>query len=243
MQLRLILHGVVDSTNERAFAALASGAARDGDVHVARGQTHGRGRLGRRWHSPDGEGLYLSMIVMPAPPPPPAPALTMAAGLALLDAARELDVPDARLKWPNDLVAGGRKLAGVLVETRGADPARPRFVVGVGFNVLQRGFPADVDQPATSLAQLGLDATVDEARDAVVAALIARLGALGDSGALERDYRKASGLERGRVRAQIGTEELFGELVELTIAGGLRLATAGSERRAPLELVRALAPA
>src|SRR5262245_39626500 len=99
--MRVFRHEVVDSTNERALAAVEAGEAQDGDVHVAREQTRGRGRLGRVWESPAGQGLYLSYVHLPEPPAPPAPALTQAAGLALLDLVRSLGVAGARLDWPN----------------------------------------------------------------------------------------------------------------------------------------------
>ena len=101
MQFRLHRHGAVDSTNERAFAAIQSGSALHGDVHVASGQTLGRGRLGRTWVSPEREGLYLSVILLPGPPPIEPAALTMASGLAVLDAVRALGLLGARLDWPN----------------------------------------------------------------------------------------------------------------------------------------------
>ena len=117
--LRVLHHGLVDSTNERALAAVAAGRAQHGDLHVARGQSAGRGRRGSTWVSSDDAGLYASLVLLPAPPAPPPPAVTMLAGLALLDAVHDLGLSRARLKWPNDVMIGERKLAGVLVESRG----------------------------------------------------------------------------------------------------------------------------
>jgi BirA family biotin operon repressor/biotin-[acetyl-CoA-carboxylase] ligase len=110
-------------------------------VHVATGQTAGRGRLGRRWESASGAGLFLSLVLLPSEAPhpaaltpphpaaltPPHPAaLTMSAGLALLAAVHALGLAAAELDWPNDLVvplrAARAKLAGILVEARGLDP-------------------------------------------------------------------------------------------------------------------------
>jgi len=116
MEFRLIEHGVVDSTSERAFETIAARTARHGDVHVATAQTSGRGRLGRAWHSAPGEGLYLSVILFPGPPPLSPPGLTMAAGLAVLDMVRGLGLATAQLKWPNDVVVppriGGSRAGG-----------------------------------------------------------------------------------------------------------------------------------
>src|SRR5262245_62468054 len=113
MELRVRRDGEVGSTNERALASVADGSARHGDVHVAEGQTAGRGRLGRSWASASGEGLYLSLVLLTERAPSPA-ALTMGAGLAVLEGVRSLGVRGAQLKWPNDVLASGAKLAGIL---------------------------------------------------------------------------------------------------------------------------------
>ena len=114
---RRYAHGVTDSTNERALAEMAEGTARDGDWHVADEQTAGRGRLGRKWHSPAGQGLYLSLVHCPSEPLPAA-AASMAAGLALLDTLNTLGVIEAKLRWPNDVMVQGAKLAGIDVALR-----------------------------------------------------------------------------------------------------------------------------
>jgi BirA family biotin operon repressor/biotin-[acetyl-CoA-carboxylase] ligase len=246
MHLRRIQHGVVDSTSERAFADIATGMARHGDVHLATAQTAGRGRLGRSWSSPPGEGLYLSLVLLPPPPPWNPAGLTMAAGLAMLDAAGALGLGGARLKWPNDLVAGEEKVAGVLVETRGLDPGRPHYVVGLGLNVRQRDFPTDLraERPVASLALLGLDVSIERAREEVLAALVLRIELLPrDHVRLAADFLRATGLEGSRVRVRVGDEEHEGELEDLSLSDGLCLR--GRDGRAlsfPLEIVRSLAP-
>jgi BirA family transcriptional regulator, biotin operon repressor / biotin---[acetyl-CoA-carboxylase] ligase len=246
MQSRLFLHDVVDSTSERAFAALAAGDARHGDLHVARAQTAGRGRLGKTWHSPPGEGLYASFVLLPGPPPWPAPAATMAAGLAVRDAVRALGLGAARLKWPNDVVVDGAKLAGILVETRGLVPERPHYVVGIGVDVLQREFPPGLlaERAVTSLARQGLACSVEDVRDAVLAALGPRLDSIrAGLPALERDYLDAAGLALGRSRVRVlaGGRELAGTLVALSVREGVRVrADDASLEAAPLELVHAV---
>jgi len=246
--MRRIRHDVTDSTNERAFAALADGSARHGDVHLASAQTAGRGRLGRTWHSPQGEGLYLSTILTPAPTPP-APALTIAAGLAVLDAVRALGLAYAKLKWPNDVMAGEAKLAGILVETRSRGDQPPSFVIGVGLNVAQREFPEELlaERAVTSLALEHVAATTEQVTDAVIEALMRRTDRFDEDSmtALESDYATAAGLtaepDAGPVCVTVAAGELAGELVELTIRGGLVLRdAAGVEQRTPLELVRAV---
>ena len=243
---RLVRHDLVDSTNERALAAIAAGSARHGDVHVAEGQSAGRGRLGRSWVSARGEGLYLSLVLLPARAPNPA-ALTMGAGLAVLESVRALGVREALLKWPNDVLAPagkGRaaKLAGILVESRGLDPARPHAVVGVGLNVLQREFPPELEteRAVTSLALLGLDSSRERALDVVLAHLAPRLElACREPERIAADYARESDLLGRAVRVRRGTSELTGRLESLTLAG-LELVLDGGPTLVPLEHAQAV---
>lgn len=236
-------HGVTDSTNERAFAAIESGVARHGDLHVAHAQTAGRGRFGRPWHSAPGSGLYASVVLFPATPPRPA-ALTAAGGLAVLDAVRALGLAAARLAWPNDVMVGDAKLAGVLVEARGLDPVRPRYVLGVGINVAQRRFPDELaaERSVTSLVLQRVTASVPEAERVLVDRLDARLAQVAaDPERLARDYAEAAGLDRGRLCARTADEEITGELVALSFEEGLTLRDAsGRPRRIVLELLRSV---
>ncbi len=245
--MRIHHHGIVDSTSERAFATLAAGTARHGDVHVAEGQSAGRGRLGRRWESPAGEGLYLSMVLLPGPQPHPAAptspalqpaALTMGAGLAVLEAVRALGARAARLKWPNDVLVGGAKLAGILVESRGLDPLRPHAVVGIGLNVRQTGFSRELvaERPVVSLVMLGLDVS----RERALAVLLERLEPRLDEAcrapeSIVREYAGAVELLGRTVRVRRGRDEARGRLVALSL-GGLELETdQGRHERVPLE--------
>ena len=241
MQLRQIQHGVTDSTSERAFAAIAEGSAAHGDVHVADSQTAGRGRLGRVWVSEPGTGLYLSLVLLPAETIGAA-ALTMAAGLAVLDSVRELGVADAGLKWPNDVVINGAKLAGILVETRGLDPRTPHYVVGIGVNVLQREFPRELteERPVTSLALEGCAADRDRALAALLPHLVTRLeGSADGAQRLASDFLEATGLAGCEVVARTGETEVSGTLVALSLEQGVTLRGAnGAVRHIALEFVR-----
>ena len=236
---RLVRHGTVDSTNERALASIAAGEARHGDWHLAEAQTAGRGRRGTRWQSPRGEGLFASVVLLPPPEaPPPPPALTMATGLGVLGALAQLGLAGARLKWPNDLLLGPAKLAGILVEARGLNPERPHFVVGIGLNVLQRRFPAELERerPVTSLALEGLATTVEQAfgnlRGAVEGWLdVAMHPDPADPGRLEQAYGDALGLVGGPVVVRSAGGHLTGTLLGLSLVGGLALGLPGGQRR------------
>jgi biotin operon repressor len=118
-EIGLKLHGfpVAESTNDEADRLAEMGAAH-GEVVVAELQTKGRGRRGRSWIAPPGKSLTLSVILRPTLPPSRAPEITLAAALALCEAAHEMGAPGARVKWPNDIECRGQKLAGILAELR-----------------------------------------------------------------------------------------------------------------------------
>ena len=241
---RIVRHAAVDSTNERAFAALAAGAARHRDVHVAAAQTAGRGSRGRGWDSPAGAGLYASVVLLPAPPAPPPAALTMAAGLAVRDLLLALGLAAARLKWPNDVLLGGAKLAGILIEARGYDPARPAFVCGIGLNLAQRAFPPEVAaRGATSLALAGVELAPEQALELLLPRLDARLAeASARPASLAAAFAQAAGLLEGPMRVLRGEQELRGRIAAFGLAG-LELATATERVRIPLEHVTGVQPA
>ncbi|HXW62759.1 MAG TPA: biotin--[acetyl-CoA-carboxylase] ligase [Candidatus Acidoferrales bacterium] len=140
----------VDSTNSVAMRLGESGEPH-GTIVVAEEQTAGRGRAGRFWTSEKSVGIYTSILLRPSIPPAHAPLLTLVAGLAARDAAADdLDAqPD--LRWPNDLLVGGRKFGGILTEMH-AEPDRIHHaVVGIGMNVNQTKMPNELADRATSL--------------------------------------------------------------------------------------------
>jgi len=136
------------STNDLA-AARAQDGAPEGWVVAAGAQTSGRGRLGRSWASPSGAGVYASAILRP--PQDIVSLVTIAAGVAIAEGVEAATELRATLKWPNDVQAGPRKLAGILAEAGGAG-VRPHYVVvGFGINVTSAPYPADVAARATSI--------------------------------------------------------------------------------------------
>lgn len=133
----------VSSTSDVALT-LAERGAGEGRLVIANAQSAGRGRHGRAWASPAGAGLYLSAVLRPLPHA--VPLLTIAAGLAVAEGIEAATGLSPRLKWPNDIYIGDRKLAGMLAEA-GAD-----FVIlGIGINVLPAAYPPDIAARATSL--------------------------------------------------------------------------------------------
>ena len=163
----LIVREEAGSTNDLAWEALAQGAP-DGVAVVAERQTSGRGREGRAWHLTPGKGLALSVALRRGCERQDAGLLPLAAGLALARAFEQCGV-HATLKWPNDLLAGGRKLSGILCEgrrlARGNElRAEEAVVVGVGVNVSEsrEDFPPELEDQATSLRLAGSIASREE---------------------------------------------------------------------------------
>jgi len=158
------------STSDIAMA-LARAGCPHGTVVRADAQTAGRGRLGRAWASPPGRHLYLSAVVRidPARPTTERAALTLAVGVGVVDAVRAAGATAAGLKWPNDVLVDGRKLAGVLCEASG-----DAIVVGIGVNLAggDGALPPDLAGSATTLAD-ATGAAVD--RPAFIATLLAAL--------------------------------------------------------------------
>lgn len=164
---------VLDSTNRYA-AQLAQAGAEAGTVVVADQQTHGRGRLGRQWSSPPGVSVYCSVVLRPDRPPQEAAQLTLLSGLALARALTDLGIGGVEIKWPNDLLLAGRKVAGILTEAR-ADPQRMQYViVGMGVNVhgTEAVFPVELRGKATTLASV---CSVPLYRPVLLAGVLAQL--------------------------------------------------------------------
>lgn len=157
------------STNDEA-GRLARAGARHGTVVIAEAQRAGRGRDGRAWQSPPGMGLYLSAVLRPPLPLVDVPPMTLAIGIGLCDAARAAGA-SAELKWPNDLLVGGKKLAGVLVEAQSQGTRLEAVVIGIGVN-LGGELPDAVAATAITLEQ-ATRTVID--REAFIAALLAHV--------------------------------------------------------------------
>jgi len=205
----LTLLAETSSTNDDARRGGQAGAPH-GASWVADHQTGGRGRLGRSWHSPPGENLYLSVLLRLQLQPVALAPLSLVAGLAVADTvALHLGEGRARIKWPNDVLVEGRKLAGILVETtlRGEEAT---VVVGVGLNLCTVDFgPGPFRRTPTSFALEG--AKVE--REVVVADLLAALGQRieayrrdGWSASFARDLERRDALRGERVRLGDGRE-------------------------------------
>jgi BirA family biotin operon repressor/biotin-[acetyl-CoA-carboxylase] ligase len=153
------------STNDEAKRAAKEGAPH-GSTWVAETQTEGRGRQGRTWVSSPGENLLFSVLMRLACPPARVPQLALVCGLAVQQAVSELGLP-ARIKWPNDVLVEGKKIAGVLVEST-LGSREHAVIAGIGINVHARDFPPEIAARATSLSLLGVAADRGELLAAVL---------------------------------------------------------------------------
>lgn len=224
-----LLHEV-DSTNEEA-ATLATRGAAEGTVVIAEAQRRGRGRLGRRWASPAEVGIYLSVILRPPSPPESAPALSLLGAVAVGEAIERMTGLEAALKWPNDLIVRGKKVAGISGEVATEAARLQHVVLGIGVNVnqLEADFEGELRQTATSL-RIELGHRVD--RTAMIRSICEGLDQWYDcflsSGVppiLDRVRRRCLTLGR-EVVTRSGDEELRGLAVEVDEAGALVIRTA-----------------
>lgn len=159
----------VGSTNDVA-RALASAGAPEGASVLARAQERGRGRRGRSWSSPADQGVYLSVILRPRLSVADSGWLAVLGGVSAADALEEIGLRGLRLKWPNDVLVGGRKIAGVLVEPRAGAERIEFAILGIGVNVAQPegAWTGALKGHATSCHMEGVDATCEEVALAVL---------------------------------------------------------------------------
>jgi len=205
----------VDSTNRVALDAARAGTP-EGLVVLANHQSAGRGRLGRRWEAPPGAALLASIVLRPTDLGPGRRHLvTSAVALAAADACRALGAPRPDLKWPNDLLVGDAKLAGILAESEGS-----AVVVGIGLNV------ASAPPGAVCLRDLGVEGVTPV--EVLVALLEAAEGRLGRWDAVGDEYARACATVGRRVRVDpVVGDSIVGDAIGVDAGGRLLLRPEG----------------
>lgn len=209
---------VVDSTN-RYVRDEADNLWVDGKEIVAvtaRHQTAGRGQRGNVWSSKDGENLLLSMLVRPGNSLEVANQFLLSQAVAVsLHAAMKCYGIETRLKWPNDIYVGNRKLAGILVELDYSGAFVEQAILGIGLNVNQTEFPTMDRVPVSMKMLLGKDVPVDDALASVLGSFerCYRMLLCGDSGAIAREYNSLL-LGLGEQRNYVDTDGAFMAVVE-----------------------------
>ena len=216
-------HETIDSTNARARDLAVDGRANV--VVLADAQTGGRGRLDRAWSSPSG-GVWLSILSRPQVPPAQAPAYTLAAAVATTRAVREAGV-DASIKWPNDVLVGDRKLAGILTEMEGEADRVSWLVVGIGINANVDAADLPTDRPVTTVREEVGDVDRRELTQSLLAAFHELTV---DLQQVLPAWRKLSSTLGQRVRVETPGEEIVGDAVDVRFPGSLVVETAEGTR-------------
>lgn len=217
----LIARDTVGSTNSEALSCARAG--RQGPLWItACAQTAGRGRRGRTWVSERGN-LYATLLLTDPAPPERAAQLSFVTALAVHDAivaSAPALAPGLAFKWPNDVLLGGAKVAGVLIDAEGTQPLM--LAIGIGVNC--RHHPGGTEFPATDLAAAGAIVTVEELFMALSIAMVRRLRVWQEGFAAIRAgwLARASGVG-GQLRARLGTRELTGRFETLDEGGRLML--------------------
>lgn len=215
----------IGSTNDEALGWAAEGA-RDLALVVADEQTAGRGRSGRKWHTPAGSALALSIVLRPSAVERTLPArITGLAALATIGCCQQLGLR-AQIKWPNDILLGGRKAAGILVESAWTGNILDAAVVGIGINVTSSALPR-ADQlsfPATSLeGELGRSLSRADILREVLTSLLAWRARIGTAEFIQAWEDVLAFRGQQVVVGQDGETPLNGTLLGLEPDGSLRL--------------------
>jgi len=224
---RVIVHYFrINSTNTEALY-LAQQGAKHGTVVVAEEQTQGRGRHGRIWYSEKSSGIYLSVILRPPFPPSAAPILTLMAGVAAREALSAVTGLDVDIRWPNDLLVKGKKVAGILTEMSAELGRLHAVVLGIGINVNHREMPAELKPLATSLR---IESRKSWSRVQICVALLKEFTRYyhllleNGSAAIADRWAAASSYANGkRVRVVTSAAECLATTVGLEPNGGLRV--------------------
>lgn len=218
------------STNDDVREAAAAGAP-TGHVIVADAQDKGRGAHGRIWSSPGGTDLYFSILERRPLDPPRMPWLTLAVGLGLHDAVRRFASTQARaaIKWPNDLLLGDRKCAGILVESSSTGGQVGPFVIGVGLDVNRTSFAPELEAIATSMSS-ALGQVFD--RNAVLAQALTSIEARIDElhAAGSAPLLRALRPHLAWVGERVSVDGTDGELLGVGDDGALSIRTTAGER-------------
>jgi len=229
----LYLHQTIHSTNSWLMQRGAGGAA-SGSVCLAESQSGGKGRHGRRWISPFGRNIYLSLLWRFDMAPTQLAGLSLASAVGVLRALQELNCRGAGLKWPNDILWEQRKLAGLLLEVSGEAGGPSQVVIGVGLNTWLGGEGRDIDQPWVDLGSI--PGIARYSRNRLVALLIRHLLEVircyreeGLSGFLDEWHRHDLFMGK-QVEIRSAERGYRGEHLGIDPMGGIRLRVDGEER-------------
>jgi BirA family transcriptional regulator, biotin operon repressor / biotin---[acetyl-CoA-carboxylase] ligase len=224
---RIISVRETESTNQLAFRTAEEGAE-DGTVVLAESQTGGKGRLGRSWESPPGVNLYCSVILRPPIVPVSAPQLTFLSAVAVARAIEAVTRLQSRIKWPNDILVNGRKVAGLLNEMSAETDTIHWVVLGIGVNINmgREQFPDGLRHPASSLL---LEQGSPVARAEFTRSLLSILDSLYDDflcrgfESVREEWLARATIQGQRVSVSSGNGEIEGTVIGIDTDGALLL--------------------
>lgn len=225
-----------DSTNTYAKKAVEE-PFKEGTAIIADEQTAGRGRLGRHWVSTKGKGIWMSIILKPDILPADAPKLTIAAAIAVAKALQSCCQLEAKIKWPNDIVAGGKKLCGILTEMSAEADEIRYVIIGIGINANMeiRDFGPEVSAIATSIR---IESGRTVSRKALTASVLNEFDKIykifirdGSIKPLLDEYKVKSAVLGKEVRVISKKEEIIGLAVDISEEGHLVLRLADGSHR------------
>lgn len=230
---KLHIHHSIDSTNSWLMQQADMGVV-SGTVCVAEQQTAGKGRHGRTWVSPFGSNIYLSLLWRFELAPSELTGMSLAAGIAVLRTLRQYNCHDAGLKWPNDVLWRGKKLAGLLLEVAGETTGPARVVIGLGLNIRMDSKGELIDQPWVDLASIPEAAAIS--RNELVAALLENLVDVIEAyqksglGGFIDEWNRYDLLKGEEVVVRSPNQVFQGEHLGIDTSGGIRLKIDGESR-------------
>ncbi|HOP30507.1 MAG TPA: biotin--[acetyl-CoA-carboxylase] ligase [Spirochaetota bacterium] len=218
-----------DSTNIEAFNLAAAGAP-EGSIVIADRQKAGKGRMGRAWSSPAGKNVYISVILRPGIPPYLAPRLTIVTAVALSDTLIESGVPGHRIKWPNDILVGDKKISGILTEMKGDTDSIEFIITGIGININASlaDYPPELQSTVTSL-NIILNRTTD--RNDFTALLLSNLEKyynrflMGEFSGILSTWKERADIINREIKVQQFNETFTGRVIDLNEDGNLLVDT------------------
>lgn len=218
----------IASTNEMAMKASQQGDCH-GRLFVAEQQTEGRGRRGRSWVSPFARNLYFSLVWRFEQGAAALEGLSLLIGLSLVKALEVLSVDGVELKWPNDLLYQGKKLAGILIELNGEASGQCQVIIGVGMNVnMPKEQAEDIDQPWTDLKTIaGTDVSRNRLLAEVINQLVVRLEEFERTGfaAWVDEWQSYHAMQNKEIALQVGEKVVEGICNGIDTSGALLLQT------------------
>ncbi len=226
------VHAEIDSTNQEAFRLLESKTAGN-HLILADAQTAGRGRRGRSWQSPAGGGLYMSLLYHFSADSVQLQGLSLVTALSVHSVLSSLSSMEIKLKWPNDLLVGNKKLSGILLESRIGDATLP-IIIGIGINyALAEDVKAEIDRPVVALDELNQSPpSREELAASLCSQIVKNIDRYCDSGfaPFQAHWNANDRYLEADVVIDSGNSRLIGKSLGVDAEGALILQTATGEQ-------------